>query len=589
MRDQIEIAARAKFGEPNARLSSRDELRFGSHGSKAVALAGDDAGAWFDFESEEGGHFDVGDDAAFVSDVRMIVKKYDYFGPDGGLVFQVCRYMPKDFRQRRPDGRGNWIWSVKDIDLVPYRLPEIMAADEVVIVEGEKDADALLAAGICATTKPGGSGRWPEELSRWFAGKRVYVLPDNDEAGRKTARNSATALAGVASHVALCDMFGDLPPKSDVSDWLAVGGDPASLMERLRAFPAIEPEALLDASDIFQTINADDMVPALLADDFVESLLISRQMSVVYGPSNSGKTFFASDLAMHIALGRSWRGLEVDQGGVLYIAAEGSYGIQNRVAAFKQEFGVTDRVPFAVIPIAIDMYDSDEDMERLITTVQVKAREFGSISLVVVDTLARVMAGGDENTAVDMGKFVGHCDDLRFATGAHVMIIHHSGKDASKGARGSSALRAATDTEIEIEPGDGFSVARVAKQRELELGGEYFFRLSVVELGTNRRGKPVTSCIVEPLDAAPEATRKQKRPGGRNQRIVVKALRNALAVQSFEFSGRPCVSEEVWRVEAYRLLAGDPRHKSTTFNRAADAVVADEFVGRDGDRVWLVQ
>jgi len=235
------------------------------------------------------------------------------------------------------------------------------------------------------------------------------------------------------------------------------------------------------------------------------------------------------------------------------------------------------------------MYDSDEEMERLINTVLIKAREFGSISLVVVDTLARVMSGGDENTTVDMSQFVGHCDDLRVATKSHVMVVHHSGKDTSKGARGSSALRAATDTEIEIEAGDGFSTARVEKQRELEMGGEFCFRLGVVELGVNRRGKPVTSCVVEPLDAVPESAKKrEKRPSGRNQRILLKALKNALASKSFEFDGRTCVSEEPWKAESYRLLAGDSRHKSTTFLRAADALVADEFVGRNGDYVWLL-
>lgn len=588
MRNQIEVAAREKFGEPNARLSSKHELRFGSHGSKAVALAGDDAGSWYDFETEEGGHLGAAEEVV-VPFVRLIVKKYDYHDAAGKLVMQVCRYMPKEFRQRRPDGNGNWIWSVKDIEPVPYRLPEILGADEVVIVEGEKDADNLMAAGIVATTKSGGSGRWPEAMSKYFAGKRVYVLPDNDEAGRKTGLNTAAALAGVADHVAYCDVFAGMRAKADASDWLEEGGDPEALMERVRTYPAFEEDEALEGLDIFPTIDADGMAPALSADDFVEGLLISTQMSVVYGPSNSGKTFFAADLALHVALGWNWRGLEVDQGGVIYIAAEGSYGIQNRVAAFKQAHEIDETVPFSVIPVSVNMYDSEEEIERLINTVKVKARAFGSVSLVVVDTLARVMSGGDENTAVDMGQFVGHCDDLRFTTGAHVMVVHHSGKDVSKGARGSSSLRAATDTEIEIEPGEGFSVARVEKQRELELGGEYVFSLSVVELGKNQRGKPVTSCVVEALDEVPESKKqREKRPGGRNQRLLLKALKNALASHSFEYSGRNCVSEEQWQAEAYRLLAGEAKHKSTTFLRAADALVADEFVGRDGDHIWVV-
>ncbi|MGB0720734.1 MAG: AAA family ATPase, partial [Bdellovibrionales bacterium] len=347
MRNQIEVAAREKFGEPNTRLSSKNELRFGSQGSKSVELTGDAAGSWYDFETEEGGHLGAAEEVVAPS-VRLIVQKYDYHDAAGKLVMQVCRYMPKEFRQRRPDGNGNWIWSVKDIEPVPYRLPEILSADEVVIVEGEKDADTLMAAGIVATTKSGGSGRWPDAMSKYFAGKRVYVLPDNDEAGRKTGLNTAAALSGVADHVAFCDVFAGLRAKADASDWLEEGGDPAELIERLRQFPAFEEDEALEGLDIFPTIDADGMAPALSADDFVEGLLISTQMSVVYGPSNSGKTFFAADLALHVALGWNWRGLEVDQGGVIYIAAEGSYGIQNRVAAFKQAHEIDETVPFSV-------------------------------------------------------------------------------------------------------------------------------------------------------------------------------------------------------------------------------------------------
>jgi hypothetical protein len=234
------------------------------------------------------------------------------------------------------------------------------------------------------------------------------------------------------------------------------------------------------------------------------------------------------------------------------------------------------------------MYDSDEEMERLINTVLIKAREFGSISLVVVDTLARVMSGGDENTTVDMSQFVGHCDDLRVATKSHVMVVHHSGKDTSKGARGSSALRAATDTEIEIEAGEGFSTARVEKQRELEMGGEFCFRLSVVELGSNRRGKPVTSCVVEPLDEVPEKATKNRRPRGQQQRIVLKAIKNALARVGETRGSYVSVTEEQWKSEALTLLVGERKHRHTTFLRAADALLGDDFVGKNGDVCWII-
>ena len=119
----------------------------------------------------------------------------------------------------------------------------------------------------------------------------------------------------------------------------------------------------------------------------------------------------------------------------------------------------------------------------------------------IVDTLARAMAGGDENTAVDMGKFVTHADRIRAAIGATVNIIHHTGKDKAKGARGSSALRAATDTEIEIDVGK----LAVTKQREMERIADMRFELVPVEIGQRSDGRDVTACVVEWLSGAEAA------------------------------------------------------------------------------------
>jgi RecA-family ATPase len=133
--------------------------------------------------------------------------------------------------------------------------------------------------------------------------------------------------------------------------------------------------------------------------------------------------------------------------------------------------------------------------------------------LIVVDTLSRAMAGGNENSPEDMDALVGHIDLIRQALPSHVSVIHHSGKDAARGARGHSSLRAAADTEIEItrEIGTKTSTARVTKQRELELGDEFPFCLVPVELGTNRRGKAVTSCVVRANDPTAKKDRNLER------------------------------------------------------------------------------
>lgn len=119
-----------------------------------------------------------------------IVATYDYVDENGKLLYQAVRYSPKDFRQRRPDGKGGWIWK-GGINKVPYRLPDILNAPKdtpIFIVEGEKDADRLASLGLVATTNVGGAGKWNRKLKKYFAGRQVIIIPDNDQAGRNHAK-----------------------------------------------------------------------------------------------------------------------------------------------------------------------------------------------------------------------------------------------------------------------------------------------------------------------------------------------------------------------------------------------------------------
>ena len=583
----------ARFGEPNVKRSSRDELRFGRQGSVAVQLRGEDAGAWFDFEANQGGRFDLAPEAAVTDMPRIIVQKYDYVDEHGELRYQVCRYMPKEFRQRRPDpdNPGRWLWNLQGVEPLLFNLPAIIDAPEVVIVEGEKDVLALQAVGVAATCNSGGAGKWHDGFARWFRGKHVLVVADNDEAGRKHAHAVALALHDSARSVRVCDVCANLPAKGDVSDLLAGGMEAEQLLAQLRACPTLE-EQPLDEGDVFDFFVGSEAAVVAALDDFVEGTLIAAQLSVVYGPSNSGKTFFASDLALHLAKGWRWNGLDTDAGGVVYVAAEGAAGIRNRIAAFKKHYEVAGDLPIAVVTAAPNLYDSDEELARLINTVRVAGRRIGGALLVVIDTLSRVMAGAEENSAADMSLVIAHCDDICRATGAHVMLVHHTGKDAAKGARGSSSLRAAVATEIEIEPGTGGSVARVTKQRDLEIAGEWHFGLKVVELGTNRRGKAITSCVVVPADVQ-AAKGSKAMPSGKNQKLLYAALRRTLADHAvpWKITDGPVVQAvdiEQWRQVAYsRMTDVDTRHKAGAFNRAVNALVADEFVMVERDMAWV--
>lgn len=228
------------------------------------------------------------------------------------------------------------------------------------------------------------------------------------------------------------------------------------------------------------------------AEPLVEGLLDCETMSVVYGESNSGKSFTEMDKDFRISIGEPVAGRAVKQGAVVWIAAEGGSGVYKRLAALKLHYK-RDDAPFFIVPCPVDLRRADADVKPLIALIkQIEAESGLKVVKVTIDTLSRVMAGGDENSPVDMGLLVHHFDAIRYVTKAHVAIIHHTGKDKAKGARGHSLLRAATDTEIEV----GSRTITVTKQRDLEGDIKMHFGLVVVRIGTDMRGKEVTSCYV---------------------------------------------------------------------------------------------
>jgi hypothetical protein len=164
------------------------------------------------------------------SGAGRIVKTYDYVNAEGVFLYQAVRMEPKDFRQRTRDVNGKWVLSVKGIDKVLYRLPEILQADCVIVAEGEKDVDALFILGFTATTNVGGAEKWRFEYSKTLEGKDIVILPDNDEPGRKHAEKVARMIHGIAKSVKVIELPG-LPEKGDVSDWIESGGTKEALQK----------------------------------------------------------------------------------------------------------------------------------------------------------------------------------------------------------------------------------------------------------------------------------------------------------------------------------------------------------------------
>ncbi len=263
-------------------------------------------------------------------------------------------------------------------------------------------------------------------------------------------------------------------------------------------------------------VNAGEVEPSLNSRYLVKGWLAQGGLSVLFGKANVGKSFLALDIAHHVAKGARWNGCRVAKGQVLYIAAEGASGFLNRVCALSG-----DATALTIVPVSVN-FSQPTDHAAIADVANHLTASREPVRMIVVDTLARAMSG-DENTVEAMGAVVRNLDALRARTGAHLMLVHHSGKDASRGARGHSSLPAAVDTEISLTAEDGVIEAKVTQQRDMKGGLTFSYRLREVELGKDDDGDPVTTCVVEPC----EPVEKKPKLSGQQQ-IALEALDEAL-------------------------------------------------------------
>ncbi len=252
-----------------------------------------------------------------------IAATYAYRDEGCAVLYEVVRFEPKAFRQRRPDGNGGWVWSLGDVRRVLYRLPELLAApaDTVVyVVEGEKDADALAALGLVATTNGGGAGKWRAEYGAALRGRSVVVLPDNDDPGRKHAAEVRDALRGVATRVVVIELDG-LPDKGDVSDWLAAvhtadelrsltvvkldSGPPADAGEAARSDPRppTEAPAAKPSSGGARVVTLATVEPREV-EWLWPGRLPAGMVAVLDGPPGAGKSTIVVDIIARLTTGQ---------------------------------------------------------------------------------------------------------------------------------------------------------------------------------------------------------------------------------------------------------------------------------------------
>ena len=331
----------------------------------------------------------------------------------------------------------------------------------------------------------------------------------------------------------------------------------------------------------FQVIPAAQFAEAKPQSWIVKGVLPQAEMGVVYGESGSGKSFFVLDLVGSIIRGEEWRGHRVKQGNAVYICAEGAGGMRSRLRAYSDHYGCPlGSFGLGVIPDAPNFMQA-QDVKGVLEGI----KAFGSVSVIVVDTFAQVMAGANENAGEDVGKALAHCKALHRHTGALVLLIHHSGKDASKGARGWSGLRAAADVEIEIVRAGDDRVATLTKLKDGVDGAEYGFKLLTVPVGLDEDDEPVSSCVIEYTAAGKKDIKKV--PKGSNELLAMKVLAELVGVGGGGAPWHDLVERMVSQLTPPDTGKRDRRRELVV--KAVDKLVIDGVFTKEGGALTMTE
>ena len=418
---------------------------------------------------------------------RRIVAEYNYLDEQSKLLYQVLRFSPKGFSQRKPDGQGKWSYRLNGVRRVLYRLPELLASEPsmlVFIVEGEKDADCLISLGFVATTNAGGAGKWCNEYNQYIHGRPVVIIPDNDESGRKHAEKVAQAIHSEAASIKIIELPG-VTDKGDVSDWLNAGhnsDDLYTVVEQTKEWTPTEsddnqqPDARGFYSSLDELLNAD-----IATNEEIIFGVARGQVGELVSVTNVGKTTIMLNSALSLASGQLFSPLIntiSEPKKVLWLDFE-SRGDEIRKDLELMLHGVTDTalVRKNFIPF-VDAFIDDEPLclswPKHLHYVLAKAKAIKP-DLIVIDTVSSAFYMSDENSNAEIrSKVMSVLYRLAREANAAVLFAHHEGKKNESGlgeraysGRGASAFgalsRAVFNLERDEKKGIGYVALRCSK------------------------------------------------------------------------------------------------------------------------------
>jgi hypothetical protein len=338
----------------------------------------------------------------------------------------------------------------------------------------------------------------------------------------------------------------------------------------------------------------------------IEDILGAGEMSGWYGAPGSGKSVAISDAACHVAAGKTWGGKRILQrGAVLYVAAERGGLVKRRMVAWRKHHKIDD-IPLAVVDGMLDLRTSKVDANRIIATAKKVAEKFGcEVVWIIIDTLNRVLAGGDENGSKDMGMLINSCTLIQTGTGAHVSLVHHVPIDSPDRMRGHSSMLGALDTTIRITKPDGNVLIEVDKENDSINPARLSFQFEDIDLSIDPEiDKKTTAPVLMPIDAPQRASGKKSGKLSKGAQIALRALTEAVD----EVGRVPPTSDHVppktkvvtmdqWRDYADRRgICSSTNEKPEArdramrkvFQSATETLIADRYVGVWTNKVWVV-
>ena len=415
----------------------------------------------------------------------------------------------------------------------------------------------------------GSVGKVAEALRQRDAAARLILCPD---AGKEESAAEIAQAVGAA----VCLMPQGEETNFDANDLAQRDGHDvlAALLEAATEPPKPEPR--------YKLLGADELrnLPPLAWR--VRGVLPAVGLAALYGPSASGKSFLAFDMAASIAEGQRWFDCRVEAAPVVYAALEGEAGFKLRAQAWETSRGraLPDGLRMMLQPFKLT---DGQDVLDLAAVVPAGA-------VVVLDTLNRSAPTADENSSRDMGEILEAAKTLQTLTRGLVVLVHHTGKNAAAGLRGHSSLFAAMDAAIEVSRDGDRREWKVAKSKDGQDGAAHPFKLQVETLGVEETGEAITSCVVL-RDTAAQDVRAVKLPQGGNQRVVLDALRPLFKDGTTGKPGapplRPCIELEAAVSAGAAKLTCQTDRRATRTREAITGLVARGVVGCNEGWLWL--